>query len=995
MGSDDAQAQYQQDELRRPDARALFLAALEEPVYTGKVYHLVGRGGIGKSYELRWIDRQAKRLQSVPGSDLIESGLLDLTHTRYHQPLLFMGSLARRIARSLPEPGAGHFEPFFVEADRYLNAGGEAGGEVSGLVRVRDRFLDCYAAATDGRRLVLTVDTFERLDPRIPEVEPYNFRTLARFEAWFVELLAALPNTLTVIAGRVRPRQTEELRRRLGPRFARRVVLPPLTALEVREFLQGEQVPDPEHDAEWYERMYEVSGGLPVRLIVAIEIARAGGFDPDQLPPSLRGGGPVDLDRLGQDFAEAFVGSLYTSNPQLARLIELACYLRKGLHANLVQELLDGDAGEVLGLLEQLKGFGFVKVSGDGVLTLHDDVYDLLENRLGIGSADTWRSGAIAFLERAQSRLNTEIGQLGMTMERLGRLRTLQVDRLYYQLAREPTLRGYQNYCELAYAAIFARDEEFDTQLQDELARFYDPNSQSGQAYRGKLEQGDFPWERLCYDEAVRWAFRRLHAPDSPQDGYKEPLALVERVEQDYGALIAADALARCALEVVRLEPLGLTKPLNELGQTADRYARLIASLQEIEDAAAAAAATDERSIHQYRRQQSRFLRAYALNNWGYVARRQNLLHTAVERYTAAIEAYKTLGDEIIVPRATSLNNLGNALRLQGNLELALVCIDESIALQRTAGSRYREAAGHSTRALLLFDMDDVLGAQQSVARVRALVADFPGTRNAAFASEASAELSRRLAVKFADDPEESEQLYREAIRLYETFRDFFDAIGFDSGRRISARRGLGSTYRSRGHSRRLRGEDGGADMETARRLFREAIALLGDEPLRLIDMSEDIAFTYVLEGRYEEALAELAATDRHVPEEFKVRGAGVTETATTREQRGFWLQLSKVELQRGLCHLALRDAETACADLLRAFAYVLRYSPESPQIQTYREVAGRQLLRQYRAAGEGPRELAALRQRAYLIAQRLGTREAFFKLEQVFDTVEQMLKLL
>lgn len=1005
MVEEGSQPEVEPTALSRRAARALFQAALKKRVYTGEVYYLVGPGGIGKSYELRLIDAQAKRRRDTLRGRVLESGIIDLGHTRYQQPLLLMATLARRITRSLTgQPNTpDHFTTFFREADRYLRAGGDGGVEAVSLEHIRTCFLADYRDATAKRRVVITIDTFERLDPRLPEVERYDFRSLTRLEAWLVDLLVDLPNSLIFIAGRKRDRQASEMQQRLGPRLAGYIGLPQLSANEVRDFLQREGIPEPERDLDWYKRMYTVSGGLPVRLIVAIEIGRACGFEPDHLPPSLSGDGPVTKKQLGHDFVEAFIGSLYGSNPQLGMLIELACYLRKGLRAELVQRIVGLELSAVQALLGQLREFGFVKVSGDELLTLHDEVYDLLEDRVGVSSADTWRFQAITFFVQAQNQLSAEIRQHGMSIERLGRLRTYQVDRLYYQFAREPTVIGYQNYCELVYSAIFARDEEFATQLQDELARFYDASSQHGAAYRRKLAQGDVSWERIGYDEAVRLAFRRIHFPDNtPHGGYRATLVLAERIAQDYHELLAADELAQCALATVRLEAEGFLAAGDDLDPVMQRYAALVSSLERIEQISTGDDSGDERPINYYRRQQSRFLRAYALNNWGYLARRRYRLYTAIERYTAAIEIYKTLGDETNVLRATSLNNLGFAYRLQGQLELALVCITEAITLQQQAGARYREAAGHTTRSILQLDMGNTLGAQHSAEQAKALLNDFPNTRNVALLAEREGLITRRLAEQARDDPQRSKQLYQEALGHYERFRSYFDQSGSDRVRSIDARQELGATYRSLEHARLQWGEDGRPEMERALELFREARALLGaGDRQSYVDLSEDIAFTYVLQGRYDEALAELGIVDELARSEpivgaFVVRlAAGAIETEITREQRGFWLQLSKVELLRGICHINRGEDERACESLLRSFAFILRYSPESPQLRTYREVTINNLLRRYRASSEGAAALRTLRQKAYLAAQRFGVREAFFKLEQVFDAVEQILKLL
>ena len=1001
MSADLSPFPVENEYLLRSALRVLFQAALEEPVYTGTLYHLIGQGGIGKSHELRLLHEQAFALHNDRAQQLIETGIIDLAHTRYQQPLLLMDTLARRITRSLTGTPStpGYFDGFFQAADRYLMAGGED-AKVQQLVR--SAFLQDYQTATRDHRVVITLDTFERLDPRIPEVERFNFRGPGRLETWLIDLLAELPRSLIVIAGRARRRQADRLRQQFGPSFARRLALAPFSVEETKAFVERQNIPEERRDLAWYELMFKVSGGLPVRLIVAIEIARACAFDPDLLPLSLRDPTPDKMRQLGEDFARSFVEALHNSNPPLALLIEQAYYLRKGLHPDLLKHLakVEGDraaSAEIDTLLTTFAQFGFVKVSGDKVLTLHDDVYDLLRDGLGTGSAARWHADTIAYLDQEQVRLHTEIGREGMTIKRLGQLRMVQVDRLYYQLSREPLLRGYQDYCELAYSAIFARDEEFDTQLQDELARFFDHGSTSGRASRKQLEKQDFSWQRICGDEAVRWVFRRIHAAGLRATDSPLALDLAAEVQHAFSEFFTTDPLLHAALETVRLEELGFraTTP-TETDAVVARYAALTESLAASEAQAASEAA--ERPIYAYRRQQSRFLRAYALNNWGYIERCRLRINTAVAHYSEAIELYKTLGNGTAILRATSLNNLGYALFLQGDIELGLVCIQEALGLQRRAGARYREAVSYNTQGRLLLDLDDVTGVQRSAGYARALLNDFIGSRNDALCAIVEGNLQRWIAYRSRDDVTQSEATYTLALERYAASLAYFDAQKGEPDRKAEVRQGLGCAHRSRGYVRRLRGDDrANADMEQADSYFRAALALLPEDEVALcVSLHEDIAVAYVNQERYTDALRELDRAEQLLPPAFAVRPrAGAVETAETREQQRLWLECAKVELQRALCKLGMNEPVEACAALLRAFACLLRFSPESQELRTFRIVARQYLLQRYRDHTQSANELRALREKTYLISRQLGTREAFFELDHIFGTVERMLKLL
>lgn len=996
----------------RAQVREWLEAALNEPVYSGKIYYLVGEAGIGKTHILRWLHDLALEKLGKDGqerekgyvTDLLETGIIDLVHSRYQQPLLLMEALAKRIAYSLKDKRKEAFDAFHNEAKRYLSLV-ETERHVESLDRVRNQFLEGYRQATDGYRVLITLDTLERLDPRLPEVEAYETPKTERLDAWLAGLLTELPNSLTIIAGRPRERQAKELQQRLGERLLL-IKLPPLRIEEVKEVVEEYGPPDDSRDLPWYERMYKLSGGVPVRLILALEIARVCKFDPEHLPPSLESDVPDD-QKLGEDFQKQFIKDLHDNKPNLAHLLNQAFYLRKGLYPELLQALDGGPGSAIEENLKQFGEFKFVKISGDGILTLHDAVYDLLEEHPPQLSPE-WFDKAITYLWRQQEKLSEEIAQYGMDLDRLSKLRTLQIDRLYYQLARQ-RLEGYQNYCELTYGAIFSRDREFDTQLQDELARFFDPQSKSGEYHRKGLEREGYSWKRIVYDEAARWVFRCFHAGAEAGGGRDRALKLAARIEADFQDLLEADGLARSVLEVARLEIEGLAAEGEEQFKAVEeRYKKLMQTLQEVEKVEEQA--EYKRSIHKYRSQQSRFLRAYALNNWGYLARRQLRLNTAIERYRQAIELYKKLdeekgdsptglklGGETRVFQGVSLTNLSFAYRLQGQQEAGLIVVGEAIRLLHSVAARYREAAAQSTRAQLFLDLNDAWRALRSIERARTLLGDFPDSRNEALFKLIESSFLRRQAYHSSDYEEQSEEIYKQAEDGFRYCLEYFNPNLGERERSIEARHGLGCTYRSRARVRQRRGEVIDKDLEEARRWFKEALDLTdpGDGE-RLADLHEDIAQTYVLEKRYGEALQELDLAAGTIPPAFDVRPhAGAVETADTREQRRFWLMRSKVDLQRGVCYLGKGEPEKACEHFLRAFACLLRFSPESPLLRSYRETVSESLLQYYRQPQVRADNLQTLRHHSYLVSQHLNVREAFWKLEQVFDTVEQILKLL
>ncbi len=984
------------DHIGQLEAMTLIEQAIKASPYApeSKVYHILGRGGIGKSHLLREAHKLALADRQAAAIPRLETGIIDLAHTGYQHPLLLMSTITRRLSRSLSDhaDAATLFADFDRQAKFYLVAQGAESRNQEGLAQVRAAFLYDYNQLAQHYPIVLTIDTFERLDPSMPEVESYNFRPLSRLETWLLDLISALDNSLTFIASRIRPRQGRFLAERLGARLVRRLALRPFSPAETREYMERQGHRD--YDLAWYTRMHEVSGGHPVQLIVALEIARAANFDVDRLPSSFQEPDPSNLQQLGEDFFTTFISSLYDNEPTMARLIEQATYLRKGLDPKLLKHLAhaEGDThttiAQIDATLKRLRSMAFVKVSGDQVASLHDDIYDILLDRINPTSADRWYEHTISYLDEQIETVSAEIERDRLTVERLARLRTAQIDRLYYRLARTPTLPGYQDYCELAYSTVLGNDEEFDAQLQEELARFFNPATIQGVSYRIQLQLHDLPWARVVFDEAVRWVFRRIHSYAAEGDQNQQALDLAARVQHDYAALIEQDTLAHASLEVARLEAEGLLARHHEqIEGLRRRYERLSSALRE----RTRLPLEREHPIEHHFQRQSRLLLAYALNNWGYLERVQQRLKTAAARYREAISLYKTLGRETTSLRATTLNNLAFALAEQGELDLGLLYAQRAATLLHIEGHRYREAVVHTTMARINLELDNVIAAEQAIVRARALLSEFPQTRHEAICSRGEGELRRWIGFRNRTNPTLSEEQYVRALACYEEALRFFKPNQAEPVRLAEIYQGIGCTYRNRGYTRILRREAGTADMEAARVAYATALEYCPEQlPLRAAIL-EDIAVSYVHEENYAEATILLHHAEQQIPPDYTVEPLpGTTAANPTDEIQQFWLQRAQIDLQLALCAFGLNQLQEACDRLLRAFAALYRFSPRAQQLGTFRTIARTRI-----ADLRNPAQIKDLRRTTYLRSQRLQAREAFLELNRLFSEAEEIAALL
>ncbi|WP_165774724.1 AAA family ATPase [Candidatus Viridilinea mediisalina] len=984
------------DAIGQHEAQMLIEQAIRSFASPSAVYHIIGEGGIGKSHLLRsafQLITERKAGLRLP----VETGIIDLAHTSYQHPLWLMDTLARRVSRTLV--GEAERVPLFDRFDQqvqlYIRTQSAKAQSGESLSQVRAAFLEDYQRVAQAQPLMLLIDTFERLDPRLLPLENYNFRRMNRLERWLVDLINDLDQTLTLIAGRVRPHQARLIDQQIGAKLVRRLVLQPFSPAETQAFMErhGTQ----QYDQAWYERMYAISGGHPVRLIVAIEIGRDVGFDPEHLPPSLQADEPADMQQLGRDFSATCIQTLQERDLAMAQLIEQATFLRKGLYEGLLQYIAqcEGDserAAAIPSMLKRLKQMAFVKVSGDKIATLHDDVYDMLWEHSNPTSVDRWYGHTIAYLQQEIERINSAIEREGLSIERLTRLRTLQIDRLYYQLARVPTLPGYQDYNELVHSSIIGHDEEFDIQLQEDFARFFDERTTLGRSYQQQLRLHGLTWERILFDEAVRWVFRRIHNYTAEGDQNQRALELADQVAQDFAQILEQDQLAGGMLEVARLEALGLLwSAMTQAEELRQRYATVTATLRMIVEQPI----DDEQPITRHIQQQARFFLAYALNNWGYLERVNERLKSATTCYREAIGLYKALGPETAPLRATTLNNLGFALASQGELDLGLHYAQRAAQLHRLGGHAYREAATQQTMALICMDLDDLPAVDLHLRRAKALFSDFPGTRLASIFDRVMGDYLSILAWRIRADVDRSEARFQEAIESYQAALNFFASRQGERERLATIYKGLGCAYRDRGYARSLRGEAGAADLEEGHKHLATALDYCPKGLPLQVDLMEDIAVSYIHERRFAEAYEQLQQAAAAIPPEYAIdaprRVTKHAESGMDYEQPQFWLQRAQVNFQLAICALEQDNLPEAGDRFLRAFTALNRFSPNIPQHHNN----FRRLTRDHTAALRSPARIKELRQATYLRSQRLQAREAFFELNRIFLEAEEIAELL
>lgn len=947
----------------RTNELALVHGVLDDPDAPGAVILFEGQGGIGKTRLLA-----ETREHCEERAHLLCTGVIDLYLTRHQQPARIMAAIAQQLRAAAARRGiAGDFFSHYLSAQERFYAG--RGESVEDERRALEQaFLSDYAAAARGRRLVLLIDTLEKLHPTIADAEPFDFRRAGRLEIWLANLVAQLPNSIVVIAGRPRERQRRLFAGILGERL-RVVQVQPFTLEETAAYVSSE-FPDL-RDALPVDVLHTISAGRPVVLAIALACAQIGIFDLGALPPGFEQQYPDNHAQLSDAFVRLLVGDLQNQRPAIAQLLAKAVYLRKGLRLPLLDQIArdegsEFDQAELARQLDRLGSFVLVKRIDEQEIILHDEIYELLLGKIGDHEAVRWWRSAMAFLDTQLAETIAELRaayQPGSQDARASvaalqqRLQTIQVERLFYQMSAD-LRRGYQSYRELSSNAIAARDDDFDTQLQEELARFFDAETEWGRLFRRRLLTSGLTWDQIIYDEGIRWVYRRIAAHIPGTDRYLAAIAIAEKVRASYPAIYADDVLARGDLDAAQLQAEVYTPEKAPRGaQIGANYDRLTADLAAV---IARTPADDPDSAY------SKFIIANAYNYWGYFERTQERLQSATEKYSRAIAYYRQLGPEVESLHAVTLNNLGYALARQGESEQGLHCVDASLAMVERIGASYRIATTLNTRAHLLADLHQPEQALRSTQMAQTIFEGAESVRGLALCANAEGRIRSKLAEALPHGPAQDAE-YERATAAYSQAISVFDTkIVGEVSRRIETRVSLSKCYRDWASARAASG-DGSLQQSRALELLEAARALVTAQTPRLIRCTilESMAVIFVDRGEFARARALLAEAAELLPANLR-DPQRLSESAETRELRLNWLRFAQIELQLMVCAFGEGLREEGCGHMVRAFSGLITFSPDAAPLARFRALARRAL----RAVGDDV-ELARLR----AVAQEAGAR--------------------
>ncbi|NTW97382.1 MAG: ATP-binding protein [Oscillochloris sp.] len=886
-----------------------------------------GQGGIGKTRLLTEVGAICDARDEVICTEVI-----DLLLARYQQPARIMQAIALQLQQAAMGRGCGEglFRTYTSALEDFYAAHGEISDEQR--AQLERAFLIDYQALAERFRIVLLIDTLEKLHPTISDVEPFDFRRTGRLERWLSRLLAQLPNTVALLAGRPRARQRGLFADLLHGRF-HALSIKPFTLAETDAYVRT-QFPDLA-DQIAIDSLHTISGGRPVVLAIALACMQHNAFDGGLLP-DVELQYPQNRERLSDAFVGYIMADLHQQRPGLAQLIEKAVYLRKGLRRGLLEQIAHDEQGDVDHAaisrdIATLSDLVFVKQIDEGEISLHDEMYELLLGKIGQAQPVRWWRSAITYLDQQLAAARAERDVLSaneaqassMGFARIQqKIQTLQVERMFYMMSIDPR-QGYYAYRELCSNAIAARDEDFDAQLQEEIARFFDPETKWGLSYRQLLAFSGISWDRLIYDEGIRWVYRRIGASIPGTSPYVEAIKLAQQVRERYPMIHGQNELARCDLEAARLQAEVYAGTL-----IAQDYAQLVADLEAILD-------QPDPSEARY----ARFIMANVNNYWGYFERTQERLQSACAKYSRAIKLYRELGPEFAGLLAVTLNNLGYALARQGDSERGLRAIEESLTIARRAGARYRIATALNTRAHLLTDVSRIDEALRSMLESRRIFDDLNSIRDQALCANAEGRIRSRIATGIANNADRDREFWR-AAAAYRAAIDRFDAGG-ELVRRIETRLSLSKTYRE--WASMMPVGDRAQDVRgTALARLEEAQQLSSERTPRIVRASilESMAMIFVDQGQYDRAIMLLDQARELLPANLRNPDLldGI-DTDETQELRLYWLRMAQIELQYALCAFGQRRHDAAVTHSLRSVSGLVSFSLYASPLERFRNL--------------------------------------------------------
>ena len=855
------------------------------------VFYITSAGGEGKTILLRQVGMEMGSPDGM-APHFPWSGILDL----YHADVNSSSGLERRLSQALET--AGEFQRYRNERDEWTARreagliGPELEAERAGVAPV---FAQCVNAVTRETRIIVALDTTERIQYEVDETQKLcgmeDEATTVR--TWLLDQLRRWQNCVVLLVGRpeapyLRHALEEELAAEPQVRY-QAVTLGGFDRDEARAYFEREKTEFPalgNLDPRFFDQLWEVTAGCPIRLDLAMEVIRHGlGFDQfrDKVmtgtAEEIRG----EIDRL-------LIKHVMEDEPDrsMRDVLRYLAIARKGLDAQLLQHLAgEWELEECQSRLDAAAGRRFVKRHpGVEGLFLHDEMYRFCDAYL---------------LQPDQvQRLSKRIvewydGQIEAAHKEKGR-QHLQIDSLLYRLRSNPR-EGYHWYARQAEFAIRAGQVGFDMRMRSEIMAFLKSESRVDQ----KLSR-DTPGlvEEFNCDTAARWVKRLMVRGENEQ-----AVSVAEKVWSACPDIFPLNdpnfAWPRADLAVYHGQALIYT---GRAQQATDVLRRVIAQhegSQPIEQLAAQEAGT-------YAGWRRNLLLGRAHNNLGY-AHWMHLGHlgAALKELRSALPYFRA--SELQEELANTNDNIGRVYALLRHRTPAETLVDEGLRVRRQLGRDYRIGLSLNSRAIVHLEFEEPHRARRLSAEALSIFEQLGAQRGIGLASITLGRSLRKLGELWrigVYSPWECDQFLSEGTKHLDRAANVFEHVVKEPVRLVEVLNELGCTHRERS----ILAHETAPDRQLARASSSRAIEHLGRsielaKDLELgvwyVNSCEDLAQIYSLRHDYDNTRTWLQRAEEGVPDDYRLREDGA-ETEIPEEKRieAFWLQMGKIELLRG-----------------------------------------------------------------------------------------------
>jgi tetratricopeptide (TPR) repeat protein len=852
------------------------------------VFYVTSEGGQGKTILLRQIGMALGSEDGMVPS-LRWSGILDL----YHSDVNTNSGLEAHLSQAL-KTEKNEFGSYLEERDVFTarRKAGLYGSELEEeRARIAKVFAMCVNAVTEKRRVVIALDTTERVQYEMDEVQrECHLETEATsVRAWLLEQLRLWRNCVVILVGRPEavPYLSHALEKTLGKDSRVQYVhktLRGFTEDEARSYFEEKEKEIPgvsQIDLDFRHRLWEMTEGSPIRLDLAVEVIQRGlGFDGFQ--EKVAQGSPKtvreEMDRL-------LIQSVMSDpNDELRRVLRYLAVACKGLDDELLHHLAgEWSLDECQMLLKAVAERGFIKRRpNDKRLFLHDEMHQLCDTHL-LQAADVQSlSGRIAawYDKRIKETSDSE------------RRQDLQIDSLLYRLRADPRA-GYHWYARQAEFAIRGAQTGFDMQMRNEVLTFL--GSKSPIDEKLVCDAQGLREEFNC-DGTVRWVKRLMVRG-------KNELAIevAEKTSPKFCPDEARFKLARADRAVYHAQAMIYS------GNPREAVAMLHGVIGNIEGERK----PEELALFQadtYEGWRRNLVLGRAHNNVGY-AYRENLGHynAALKEFLSAVVYFRA--SDLQEEMANTHDNMGRVYALFRHPTRAAALVDDGLTVRRELGREYRVGLSLNSRAIVYLEFGNPRDALSLSERALGIFEGLETQRGIGLALITLGRAQRQMGGLWKEgvvSRDDCDKHFRRGADVLERAVGIFEGRVSEPIQRIMALNELGCIHRDwaeltqKGASSPLVGTPRAV---RAIRYLEQCIELADrlQFPVQYVDACEDLANTYFSRGHYDSARQWLTRAEERVPDEYKFKeGKLLPEIPMEECVEAFWQQMGKVELLRG-----------------------------------------------------------------------------------------------